>query len=200
MMKILKVGKLFYGKFPYKVLFQRTERINDPSYHQGWTIFNCKTWLDENSIHHRMYSQVLKKRLKSGKMVTVKASVFLMKRDDVDALIKRWPSWAESLTEPFSEDHIDILRENTKIIIRKTLMYRRYRYVVRFHRTWNDPLTDIDEWILNNLDSSDQKIKWCKIRWNPSLYLSSESDLFLVKLTWTDRISEILSVLTISDI
>lgn len=203
-MKIIKVGKLFFGRFPYKVCFQRQEHITDPNYHNGWTIFNCKTWLEENAIEYRMYNQILKNTKKSGrkskKQAMVKGCLFLMTRQDVDSVLEKWPTSVDAIEEPFDETHIDILKENTRTIIRTRLMYGRYRHVVKFRRIWNETASDINEWISDNLDMSDDNMKWRKDRWNPTLYLISEADLFLVKMAWQDRISEILTILTVNDL
>lgn len=197
-MKVLKISRLFYGKFPYKVTFRRESNINDHSYHTGWTPFNCKTWLTENAIEHRMYNQVLGAKKKSN--VRIKGSLFLMKSDDLDIVKKKWGKFIDSITEPYSEDHVDILKENTKILIRTKPIYGKYRYVVKFRRTWADKLLDVDEWIVSNLGSTGEKIKWTKEMWIPTLYLSLESDFFLVKMAWSDKILETYSVLTINDL
>lgn len=167
-------------------------------------MFNCKTWLVENSIEHRMYNQVLKKTTKKkpkySNFAMVRGSLFLMNRNDVDEAIKKWPNSIESLEEPFNDNQIDFLRENVRTLVRPRLVYGKYKHVVKFRRVWNERLHDVDDWIKANLDVSDENLKWRKQRWNSTLYLSSDSDLFLVKMTWQDKILEIITILKVTDL
>lgn len=111
----------------------------------------------------------------------------------------KWSSNIDSITEPYDLSHVDLLKNNTTIIIRDELIYRRFRYVVIFSRKWDESIEDLSDWIKTTfLERKDDgsPIKWKGRGWNPRLYLSDESDLVLTKLSWGEKILKIAVVHT----
>lgn len=191
-------SKLFFAKYPYRLMLSRNTEIGDPGYHSGWTIHNCRAWLLDKNISHRIYGQVDYNGLKHdpSTKVTVKASIFLEKKEDFDACVEKWKIHAISSTVPYDQKHVDALKANSRILVREKLIYRKYRYVVVFRRRWGEDVSDIAGWANGNLASSDGSGEWkmATSGWNPRLYLINEDDFVLTKLTWGDRIKEVMLV------
>jgi hypothetical protein len=150
-----------------------------------------------------MYNRVRYQRLgrpRSPKTnVTIIASLFLRTKGEFDACVAEWSSYIESVTEPYDPSHVDLLKDNTTIVIRDELIYRRFRYVVVFTRQWNESIEDLSDWVSTTfLDrgDADPPVKWTARGWNPRLYLFDESDLVLTKLSWGEKIKNISVVHT----
>jgi len=204
-MRTTYTSRLFYNKYPYKIVFVRNATIGDPDYHLGWTIHNCKCWLDINNIDHRMYNRIqyLGRHDHPKTKVVVTGIVFLSSKKSFDKVIRKWKSVVDSVVIPYDQSHIDVLKNNTKILIRSTYLYNRFKYVVTFTRAWEESIDDLSEWIENSFldrDQADGEIKYAKNGWNPRIYLTSEADLVLTKLTWGERIKEITVVCTIDEL
>jgi hypothetical protein len=195
-MKTFHTSTLFYGKYPYRVRFSRQASYGEYGYQKGWTLYNCKEWLFNNSIDHKIYGTFrYKGRSKQpDTIVKATASVFVKTKTSFDQLVSRWPDYVESVTEPYSSDHVDLLKNNLSIILRKKLIYNKYRYsVIFYHDHWNESLSSLKEWIDANLNErlSSNDVKFVDTSWNPRLYLNNDDDLVLTKLTWADKIKDI---------
>jgi hypothetical protein len=190
--------KLFFGKYPYKILLARSDHVDDQQRYTGWTVHNACVFLADNNIEHRMYNQV-RHGGKHKKRITINSSLFLRKKDDFEKCINLWRDWIQSVTSPFKDEHVSLLQDRTELIVRKTLLYKKYQYVVAFKREYKDDMSELSEWINDNLKISPKEsatAKWYEYGWNPRLYLADENDLVLVKLTHGDRIRSITVVCT----
>jgi len=168
--------------------------MTDPNYYSEWTPSGCQTLLNEKNIDHRMYNQIRWKGKNPHKHVIMNSSLFLKNQRDFDFSCKTWANHVQSVTVPFDENSIDLLQNNTEIVIRKTYLYRRYRFTVEFSRGYKEPIDDLDFWIRDNLGENQDQLRWNPDAWWPKLYLVDESDLMLVKLTWPDKIKNITVV------
>jgi hypothetical protein len=200
---------LFYGKYPYKILFLKKVTVGDPNYHQGWTVHNCKQWLDENNIENRMYNRIKYRGKKKNPktMVNVTGSLFLSSKDDFDNAVLKWKNDIDSVVVPYDQSHVDVLKNNTTILIRSSYLYGRYRYVVTFSKKWNESIDDLGDWVrksfrdkLGSSKNDSPSVKYQITGWFPRLYLVDEDDLVLTKLTWGDRIRDITVVCTIDEL
>jgi len=174
----------------------RSSKMGDPDFHSGWTVHNCRGWLIETGVDHRMYNQVRYKG-KGRKEVLVKASLFLNSRHDFDACIAKFGSNVDSVISPYDDAHVDILKDNTTIVVRDRFLYGKYKYAVTFKRSWQENIDEIDSWIVSNFlqnTISTTPSKWHPGGWNPRLYLVDDADLMLIKLTWGERIKNITVV------
>lgn len=204
-MKKSYTSKLFYRRYAFRILFTKCTTIGDPDYHKDWTVHNCKEWLESNHIEHRMYNKVRRTGRKNNPktLVTVSSSLFLKNKLDFDHAVSKWKGNVDSVTCPYDESHVDILIDNTTVLIRKKLIYNRFRYIVVFRRKWQESIQDLEDWIVPTLiqqQDEGREIKWVSNSWTPRLYLSDESDLVLVKLSWGERIKCVTLVKTIDEI
>lgn len=193
-MKKSFTSKLFFGFFPYKITFVRTNNTKTAYWTKGWTPYKCAKWLNENNFKYRVYTKV---RLKNAKRVKVTLTLFLESKLAYEKCIQKWLKNVDQVTEPYIEDHIELLKNNTQIVIRPDLIYKKYRYVVIFRRSFNSPIEDINYWVKSTLINGTSAFKWMSSGWNPRLYLENLDDFVLVKLTWGERIKAITIVHTL---
>lgn len=199
-MRINHTSRLFYKKYPYRILFTRSALIGDPDYHKGWTVHNCKTWLEDLGASYRIYSKVRhdKRRKPKADKVTVIASLFLTDKAIFETAVDKWKSNVDSITKPYDDAHVGVLKDNTTVVIRESYLYKKFKYIVTFRRHWKEEITDIIDWAKSNFNgrSDGPAIKMSFFGWNPRLYLVDDSDLLLIKLTWGDRIRDITVICT----
>jgi len=195
-------SKLFYKKYPYKILITHTYLESTPDKMLDWTVSNANKFLKSLGIKYRMYNQVVYKKKKQT-LVTVTSSLFLESKQDFDVCYNKWKDLIQLVVAPYKEEHIDFLKDNTEIIIRDTLLYRRYKYVVLFRRAYKEDISDLDNWVDQSFITTPAKksnAKWLSNSWWPRLYLSEDSDLVLTKLTHGDRIRSITMICTFDDL
>ena len=186
-------SRLFFGKYPYKIEISVKGGKYDPPNHTIWTVMGAKKFLKSQSIANRMYSSFTS----VNKIRTTETSVFLSNKADFDRCVNLWQTYIKSVTEPYKEEHVNFLAENTEIILRPTLIYRRYRYIVLFKRAFKEDLSDITTWVNDTFTTYPSKsatAKYLLSGWNPRLYLVDESDLMLTKLTYGERIRSITMI------
>lgn len=201
-MKRNHTSKLYYGKYPYKIVLARSAKLGDPDFNSGWTVYNAEKFLTNNCIDHRMYNQVFHTGKKET-LVTTNSSLFLCTQADFDRCMGEWPAYVQSVTVPFKEEHVDILKDRTEIIVRSSLVYKRFKYIVVFKREYRDDMVDVTNWIndsFNLYPSKTATARWSNTSWWPRLYLTNESDLMLTKLTYGERIKGITVVCTFDEL
>lgn len=192
-------SRLFYGRYPYKIEMSRKSAIGWSDFNSGWSVSRCEQWLAARQADHRFYTQIRTARNK--KNVHVKCSLFLRDKAHFDACLANFKDNIDSIVQPFDDSHVDLLQENTSVEIRTKLLYRRYRYVVTFRRHYMEPIDDLEQWIhANVLQDGQQQAKWEPLGWSPRIYLSDESNLMLIKLTWSERIRNIKIVYTYDEL
>lgn len=183
--------------------------VGDPNYHQGWTVHNCKAWLEDNHVDNRMYNRIkyLGKKKNPKTMVNVSGSLFLATKKAFDDAVAKWRTDIDSVVVPYDQSHVDVLKNNTTILIRSRYLYGRFKYVVTFSKKWNEPIDDLANWVVESFRSPSAtpgnaagEIKYSTSGWFPKLYLSDESDLVLTKLTWGERIKDIAVVCTLDEL
>ena len=204
-MKREHTTRLFYGRYPYRILFHKAGNPIDPAFNDGWTVHKCKAWLDDNGLDYRMYNRVHDKRRYRAKnqYMVVSGSLFLKDKTTFDQCIARWKDSIDTVTSPYDDSHVDILAKNTSISIRARLLYKRYRYVITFRFAYKETTDDLINWVNNNFLSkanSADSVKFIQSSWRPRLYLRDEDDFVLVKMIWSDRIRDIVVVYTHDDL
>jgi hypothetical protein len=194
-------SKLFYKKYPYKLLISRLIDKRDRNYYQGYTVDNAKQFFIDNQISNRMYNSHV--RGAKSNEITITSSIFLEKRADFDLCLDKWRDNVQCITTPYRDEHVQFLTDNTSIVIRETLIYRKFRYVVSFRRAYREDITDLTEWINNTFTLSPlatSSARYNHSDYRPKLYLRDDNDLVLVKLTHSDRIANITIIYTFDDL
>jgi len=196
-------SKLFFKKYPYKIQLARSRDViqngqaaADPAYNVGWNVYNASVFLQTHGIKHRMYNKVTYSK-KNPFIATINSSLFVSTKEDFDTCIGLWQQYVQSVTSPFNDDHVDMLKNNTEIVLKPHLLYKKFRYVVSFKRGYNEDLDELDTWVNESFDTSahtTSTARWTRWGWYPRLYLINKNDLLITKLTYSDRIHRILVV------
>jgi hypothetical protein len=190
--------KLFFKKFAYKILIAKT---GDSNWHSGYTIKDARQFFKDNNIEKRMYNQVVYAR-DYVTPITETSSVFLKNRRDFNLCLDKWRSDVQSITAPYKDEHVQFLTENSEILIRKTLLYRRFRYVIEFKRSYKEDITEFEKWLHESFSftGDDISARYSTGSWWPKLYLRDEADFVLTKLTYGDKISSITIIYTFDEL
>lgn len=207
-MQRVNTSRLFFGKYPYKIVLTRTGNPSDPSWIDGWTPRSCHKWLKQKKINHRVYTRV---NPKPHDLTAFFMSIFVETEAEFKKIKSEFSQYVSSVTEPAEKSHVDILKDNTNTIIRNSLLYKRFRYVVcftkKYHYLQQVENDELHAWIAETFLASTKdgevkwdRFKWHQMGWNPRLYLSDENDLVLVKLTWAERIRSITIVHTYDEL
>lgn len=216
-MKTNYTKQLFYKKYPYKISIVRNTTFKSRDYFNGWTVVGCKEWMSRNDIEYRIYSnidyndshdhkQCYTVSLPKYSKVAITASIFVTTKKNFDKAVAEWKDIIGSVTVPYDDTHIKILENDRSVIIRKTLMYKKYRYVVSFKTTWNgwgQPVTiNAAEWVNDSFtpNAIPDTFKCYIYGNNPRLYLINEDDLMLVKLSLNEEITRIIEILTFDEL
>lgn len=193
-------SRLYFGQFPYKICLSRSGPVNYRMWKSGWNPVNCLKLLKRKKSSFRVYTRIRWQKRKS--QIVYKMYLFLSSKLDYDIFVKKYSKYIESITEPYSDHHVDLLKENTHVILRENLIYKKYRYVVNFRRAWHQSIDDIDKWVNDNFykNIGCGDIKWHPYGYNPRIYLKNQEDLVLIKLTWGDRIRQITWVQLLNEL
>lgn len=192
---------LFYKKFPYKIILVRQGNLNSVGWNLRWTPQKCLFWLNKRGISFRSNCRVRHSK-KTGK-ITVTMRIFLENELDYNVCAKKWQKYLVSVNKPYDQTHEDLLKNNEKLVIRKQLLWNKFRYIIKFK--WSRNLIadgELSAWLRENLviNHGDHHIKWKMNSWHPKVYTNDLSDLTLIKLVWSDHISEITLIQTIDEI
>lgn len=147
-MNIIKVSKLFYGSYPYKITYKRLYSfpkqltILDLSFNplkQG----NDKWWFDypKTSDDEQMRSRCYKflKGLDGIKFNNGSHThVYFETRETYELASSRYPELQEERSEPLVDNLAELYANSEKRIhIRKSLYFKKYRYKIQFKANLN---------------------------------------------------------------
>lgn len=200
-MDIFYTSSLFYRKFPYKIVLVRQGESKGMRWKNGWTHKKSLIWLNQKNISYRSNCRVRQSK-KTG-TINVTMRIFLENEKDYNDCLTKWQKYIVSTTRPYNQNHEDTLKNNEKIIIRKNLLYGKFRYIIRFR--WNRTLMvdgELIKWLRENLviNHANHHIKWKMNSWVPKVYTNDLSDLTLIKLVWSEQISEIIAIKTLDEL
>lgn len=200
-MKQHYISKLFYNKYPYKIIVEIR-----PNQNKSFTWNKIKTWLVKNAVGYKTYTTIMYSAFdwlhRPRRLYDQRVSIFLKTETEFEACKKRFKGRIKETYSPYDNNHIDLLKDNIHISIRKNLIYKKYRYAISFKYDYETKNTDVKEWVLDNLKSSldDETIKWYYLNGTARMYLLDDTNLVLIKLTWLDRIGTIRTVRTFNEV
>jgi len=130
--------------------------------------------------------------------------LYLRTKDDYELVCKKYKSNLSSIIKPHNEEHEDLLRMGMNVIYRKKLLYNKYRYTITFKGSYQS--NDVGKW-LKQFVKDESEVGSRKISRNSSydynrhclLYLTTEDDVVLVKLTWSEKIQRINVIRTFDE-
>jgi len=198
-MDVQYTQKIFYRKFPYKIVICRKYNIKNKSWNLGWTPKKSMIWLNKNNVNYRSNCRLRRR----GSKITATMRLFLENESDYNTCLNKWKKHITAVVRPLNENHENTLKNNEKIIIRPTLLYGKFRYVVRFRWPRNlKESKELKEWLLDNFSPSNESCQF-KLRlsnWRPKVYINDLGELTLIKLTWSECIAEITAIKTLDEL
>jgi hypothetical protein len=220
-MKSLKIRKLFYGKYPYKIechvsgayLITRWdgERIKHfclreegkkelSSYFKN---INKKDLFDFYNALEPYLGKKLKFRTENNVI-----AIYLDNKDVFDSLSQRINQWVNSLYEPANEEELDFLLNSNKKIICSDLPYGKYKYKVylKYHTNLNTRqqfkrwITNYGEKIKTNSASESWFDKNPYYPINPQIYVEDQAILSMIGLFLGNNLRKVEEYITRSSI
>lgn len=208
-MKVHKTNRLFYKKYPYKVecsvkgavyvkrlgYLGLLEVINDekPGYYNivRFPVKHKDALLD--------FAQVVEPIIKEGHQIRAETntlSFYLEDRATYESVHSRLNQWVKSITEPDSEQDLEILFSKNHITVCNKLPHGKYGFKVMLaNHMNNEQRRKVTEWIENFGDSirfpsktelwMRGNISWC---FDPYLYVESSKQLMMLHLYLGDKI------------
>lgn len=213
---IKETNKIWFGKYPYKVTFNKKAT--------GWLL---SYWLG----HHFGFPPPPKTKFKA-RISWPSTTLYFEDFEDLEKIIVDFEENVEQVNAVTSTEASNLLAADEKIRLKKKLYFNTYRYKITFKPTWNMSKTtilDLQEWVNDNFEIFDPKIlleiskpiknykvlsfkellardytqrtlikkfrndrvylRWAQLE--PTLFLSDETDLTLVKLTWGEYFNKI---------
>ena len=200
--------KLFFNWFAYHVTLRlvfsasgSSSRADDQSRikpYKDWLLINCKgkhksttSWTiscdhdDPKSVH---------------RVCTMR--VYLDNINDHTAFIEAHKGNVVSTKRPANMRYEELIRNGVNIDIRASLYYRRFRYKLHFRKWWDKNVRKQITLIVNDrlYDRSKKQQGYLISRYGASLYLASEEDLLIIKMSMPDLISKVTLVATLPDL
>jgi len=128
--------------------------------------------------------------------------VYLDNIDDHTAFIEAHKGNVVSTKRPANMRYEELIRNGVNIDIRASLYYRRFRYKLHFRKWWDKNVRKQITLVVNDrlYDRSKKQQGYLISRYGASLYLASEEDLLIIKMSMPDIISKVTLVATLPDL
>lgn len=209
--KVVNTARLFYNKYPYKIVFkidesQLIENTRRPNYRGN-------NWANHLELRYNLIKRVKSKMPEDtdfrSRFEHMHYSVFV--KDDVlfEELLTKLQDCVTEVSVPSSIEHRQLMEDNHRIRVRPTLFLGKYRFRVNIKNTWDNKFTDfaqLHDW-LENLECTEDLDRWQpnspldrvfqelqepvqrKYRYvysKLSIYLNDEQDVMMLQL-WLNK-------------
>jgi hypothetical protein len=188
--------KKFFGKFVYRISLSvqgqspnrwitKKDNCYDP---------DIKTWIANHmaNLEHKVryrYNHSTKCYL---------AMIYLSDSQAKDQLISQFSKHIEEVCQPLNQDHEHNLEPKNMIEVRKTLIYKKYKYVTYFKY---DRSRKIRQWLQQEfkeqLENNQAKLIGSSV-WN-TMYFANLEDMVMVKMMCPESIHMIKTVMLFSE-
>ena len=194
-MLINYTSKLFYKQYAYRILMETVTkpiaRWHKSSSKELMQINKwCELHIPENDfrIQHRYQKQVKRETLWYQ-------LIYIKDTQSKDLILQKFGSRIKEIWQPLDQNHEDSLEIRNLVEVRKDLLYKKYRYAIYFKY---DRQQTIYNWLGEYY--KDQLLAKVSgdIRW-PRLYLTDQSEITTIRLTWGDCIQYIKTIRLITD-
>lgn len=195
-------SKIYYGSFDHKVIIAiRTSRSRSAEYKDRPWGYKVRDFVAEHGTGKvRFREQDLFKKNKRGWGARdgTGLTIFFTGSDLVDKLKKEFGQHVRFIEKPLSDAHSDMLTKE-RVITRKSLFHRKYRYCVRVealsnYRTgWRrdtDKLEEIKKWHTETFAHLEKGSDYHTYNgwYKANFFFKNASDAILMKMTWGDEI------------
>lgn len=213
--RVKYIEKMYYQKYIYKLRFEIDRSQLVRSKHSGryysWVEYaNKRSLINQlsKSINNQLKDYDYKIRTESFGL-----GVFTSDSNVVASLITNPPGKLLELIRPLNDKHIDIIDNHRKVVVRKTLFNKEFKFKV--YLKYNQEMVEnrylpfkeflsesVQQWSVNKelvrLFSDDmRKFRYGYTR---AVYLNSSEDLMMFQLKFNDYISKVEEVILLSDL
>lgn len=197
MIKTNYSSKLFFGKYTTKITVS-TVVASKKRYSWGYPkpseVFVLHNWCKDNFGD----TYIIKDHyIQTNHGLAYHQMVYTSNSQDKDKLILQFGTRILEITQPLNQDHEKSLDVRNLVVVRKNLLYNKYKYSVYFkydptHETWNwlkaffQDETDFK--LVPEANDTGSYPVW------PRVYLVDDNHLMSLKLMWQERIDYIKTV------
>lgn len=162
--KIHSTARLFYGKYPYKIVFgidesqliKNTQRV----------AYRRSDWANHLELRYNLIKRV-KNKMPAGtdfrsRFEYLHYSVFVRDQAVFEELLTTLQDCVTEVSIPSSEEHRQIMEDNHRIRVRPTLFLGKFRFRVNIKNNWGNKFAEFEklqDW-LENLEQSDSLDRW----------------------------------------
>ncbi|RYF14499.1 MAG: hypothetical protein EOO77_14225 [Oxalobacteraceae bacterium] len=192
-------SKLFYKKYPFRVLFDFTEYniANHGRFTRTFPSVYGDRILEFISIPELICEVAptcpYKARSQNGQ-----TNFYFVDPLDAAAFIQTQAGFIISVTMPESAQALAAINGDVRIEIRDTLYWNKYRWAAVCKALSEDQLDEIRDWTDSYKDqftSGDDRIMMSYSSSSPRIFFNEEDDLFMFKFAFFNRISRLEKVL-----
>lgn len=195
--KTTTTGKLFYGKFPFKIAIN--DPVERPKWRNGFSYYS-PTYQAEIDRYQQARATFMRKRYRTIPCTDPKdwrwmdnqgvktLSYFFMNADDALSFCVKNKAHLRSITRPESQLMVDALNtiDETELkaipVVRDYLFWNRYRYCIQFKRT-DEAREAADEFYeAHHRDYADDDRSMYNHDHDRRLYLNDLGDVFFAKM------------------
>jgi hypothetical protein len=187
------ISRLYYGKYPYKVLIWGKAKISDiPSPLWHWNSAISKS-LTINRNHYSKLKEYCSNNIKdlwhSQNNSTKTFSFFFYNRDDAKDFIKIHQEFVLYVHRARNQNEVDVLSVHSRRELRDILYWNRFKYAIDFYEEDNDQL---DKDILSIFPNKRKNSSRFRLIMNKKrrLLLNDENDLLYVYIALSDKIEK----------
>jgi len=193
-MKIEYTRKLFFRKYSYKLTFL-IQGKSSVWYKAPSEIRKIPKWV-ETHLPDTDVKIIKRYQGWDDNKVRFHQSVYCKDQDTKDKLLAQFGLHILEICQPLDNNHKDNLEVKNVIEVRKNLIFKKYRYAVYFKY---DKKNEIFDW-LGNYFQGHATAKVSGNKWWPKLYLTDETEIMSVRLSWQECIDYIKTVRCLDEI
>jgi hypothetical protein len=163
--KVQNTVKLFYSIFSYRICFTVDQsKLLTSNTRNTW--YNRNNYSNLRSLRNDLKRAIIYKlpdelecRFRDEGLIV---TMYLNDEGVFNDLVSKFGDQITEITAPVNQTHKDILNQNHRIRVRKTLFYDKFRFKVCIKNTWSEKFNDfvtLKEW-LENLDDDENTLRW----------------------------------------
>ena len=188
---MLYTSKLFFGKYNTRIVIktegERLIRWVKPS-----EVIEVQTWCQTNLPNNSWKIRDYQKNCRNYTIgeVTYYQNLYITDVAQTDQVLKKFGNSVIEVTQPLDQDHKNNLEIRNLLVVRSSLIYKKYQHVVYFKY---DRTQELNNW-LQTYFVDEPESKLISHPYWPRLYLVDQTHLTTVKLMWQEKIDYIKTV------
>lgn len=162
--KVYNTDRLFYNKYPYKIVFKIDESQLIKSNIRPH--YRSSNWANHLELRYDLIKRVKNKMPADadyrGRFEHMHYSVFVKDETLFEELLTKLQDCVTEVSIPSSVEHRQLMEENHRVRVRPTLFLGKYRFKVNIRNNWDNKFEDFEQlqiW-LENLQHEDDVDRW----------------------------------------